>query len=151
MFQTWDNSQLLRRVLWISAELTIVSSLKQKNTQHLYVFNRVQVLHQEWLKEGTWLHSFGIFNIFKDYQQKKVILFQMKFIEIEKNAVLFAVKNIFWSIRRSILPIIHSSLFKNPKHCNWIRLGVLWMNKTKFLSAQKAAQCFRVCLRIKGA
>ena len=40
MFQTWDSSQLLRRVLWISAELTIVSSLKHKNTQPLYIFNR---------------------------------------------------------------------------------------------------------------
>ena len=40
MFQTWDNSQLLRRVLWISAELTIVSSLKHKNTQLIGIFNR---------------------------------------------------------------------------------------------------------------
>ena len=39
-FQTWDNSQLLRRVLWIRAELTIVSSLKHKNTQPLYIFKR---------------------------------------------------------------------------------------------------------------
>ena len=59
MFQTWGNSQLLRRVLWISAELTIVSSLKHKNTQPLYIFNRVRVLHLDRLKEGTWLHSFG--------------------------------------------------------------------------------------------
>ena len=59
MFQTWDNSQLLRRVLWISAELTIVSSLKHKNTQPLYIFNRVRVLHLDRLKEGTWLHSFA--------------------------------------------------------------------------------------------
>ena len=58
MFQTWDNSQLLRRVLWISAELTIVSSLKHKNTQPLYIFHRVRVLHLDRLKEGTWLHSF---------------------------------------------------------------------------------------------
>ena len=58
MFQTWDNSQLLRRVLWISAELTIVSSWKHKNTQPLYIFNRVRVLHLDRLKEGTWLHSF---------------------------------------------------------------------------------------------
>ena len=36
MFQTSDNSQLLRRVLWINAELTIVSSLKHKNTQPIY-------------------------------------------------------------------------------------------------------------------
>ena len=40
MFQTSDNSQLLRRVLWINAELTIVSSLKHKNTQPIYIFNR---------------------------------------------------------------------------------------------------------------
>ena len=40
MFQTSDNSQLLRRVLCINADLTIVSSLKHKNTQPLYIFNR---------------------------------------------------------------------------------------------------------------
>jgi hypothetical protein len=40
MFQTSDNSQLLRRVLWINAELTIVSSLKHKNTQPIYIFNK---------------------------------------------------------------------------------------------------------------
>ena len=62
MFQTSDNSQLLRRVLWISAELTIVSSLKHKNTQPLCIFNRVRVLHLDRLKEGTWLHSFAVFN-----------------------------------------------------------------------------------------
>ena len=40
MFQTCSNSQLLRRVLWISAEQTIGASLKHKNTQPLYIFNR---------------------------------------------------------------------------------------------------------------
>ena len=40
IFQTSDNSQLLKRVLLISAELTIISSLKHKNTQPLYIFNR---------------------------------------------------------------------------------------------------------------
>ena len=40
MFQTWDNSQLLRRVLWINADLTIVWSLKHKNTQPSYILNR---------------------------------------------------------------------------------------------------------------
>ena len=40
MFQTSDNSQLLRRVLWINAELTIVSSLKHQNTKPIYIFNR---------------------------------------------------------------------------------------------------------------
>ena len=40
MFQTSDNSKLLRRVLWITAELTIVSSLRHKNTQPIYIFNR---------------------------------------------------------------------------------------------------------------
>ena len=39
MFQTSDNSQLLRRVLWINADLTIVWSLKHKNTQPSYIFN----------------------------------------------------------------------------------------------------------------
>ena len=36
----------------------IVSSLKHKNTQPLYIFNRVRVLHLDRLKDGTWLHSF---------------------------------------------------------------------------------------------
>ena len=58
MFQTSENSQLLRRVLWINAELTIVWSLKHQNTQPIYIFNRVSVLHLDRLKEGTWLHSF---------------------------------------------------------------------------------------------
>ena len=58
IFQTWDNSQLLRRALWIIAELTIVSCVKHKITQPLYIFNRVRVLHLDRLKEGTWLHSF---------------------------------------------------------------------------------------------
>ena len=52
MFQTCSNSQLLRRVLWISAEQTI-------GAQPLYIFNRVRVLHLNRLKEQTWLHSFG--------------------------------------------------------------------------------------------
>ena len=60
MFQTCSNSQLLRRVLWISAEQTIGASLKHKNTQPLYIFNRVRVLHLNRLKEQTWLHSFAI-------------------------------------------------------------------------------------------
>ena len=38
MFQTCSNSQLLRRVLWISAEQTIGASLKHKYTQPLYIF-----------------------------------------------------------------------------------------------------------------
>ena len=59
MFQTWDNSHLLRRVLWISAKQTIGASLKYKNTKPLYIFNRVRVLHLNRLKERTWLHSFG--------------------------------------------------------------------------------------------
>ena len=58
MFQTCSNSQLLRRVLWISAEQTIGASLKHKKTQPLYIFNRVRVLHLNRLKERTWLHSF---------------------------------------------------------------------------------------------
>ena len=40
MFQTSENSQLLRRVLLINAELTIVSSLKHKNTPPINIFNR---------------------------------------------------------------------------------------------------------------
>ena len=59
MFKTCSNSQLLRRVLWISAEQPIGASLKHKNTQPLYIFSRVRVLHLNRLKERTWLHSFG--------------------------------------------------------------------------------------------
>ena len=40
MFQTSDNSQLVRKVLWINAELTIVWSLKHRYTQPSYIFNR---------------------------------------------------------------------------------------------------------------
>ena len=36
-----------------------VWSLKQQNTQPIYIFNRIRVLHLDKLKEGTWLHSFG--------------------------------------------------------------------------------------------
>ena len=61
MFETCSNSQLLRRVLWISAEQTIGASFKHKNTQPLYMFNRVRVLHLNRLKERTWLHSFALF------------------------------------------------------------------------------------------
>ena len=39
MFQTCSNSQLLRRVLWINAELTIAWILKHKNTQPSYISN----------------------------------------------------------------------------------------------------------------
>ena len=39
-FQTSDNSQLLRRVLWVNAELTIVWYLKHKNTQPRCIFSR---------------------------------------------------------------------------------------------------------------
>ena len=38
MFQTSDNNQLLKRVLWINADLTIVSSLKHQNTQPIFIF-----------------------------------------------------------------------------------------------------------------
>ena len=47
MFQTCSNSQLLRRVLWINAELTIVSSLKHINTQSTYIFNRENLQESE--------------------------------------------------------------------------------------------------------
>ena len=40
MFKSCSNSKLLRRVLWISAEQTIGASLKHKNTQPLFIFNR---------------------------------------------------------------------------------------------------------------
>ena len=37
---------------------TIVSSLKHKNTQPIYIFNRVRIFHLDRLKEGTWLYNF---------------------------------------------------------------------------------------------
>ena len=40
MFQTSDNSQLCIDSQYSSQQLTIVSSLKHKNTQPLYIFNR---------------------------------------------------------------------------------------------------------------
>ena len=40
MFQTSDNSQLCFYSQYSSQQLTIVSSLKHKNTQPLYIFNR---------------------------------------------------------------------------------------------------------------
>ena len=53
MFKAWDSSQLLRIVLWISAELTIVSSLKHKNTQRSYIFNRKNPQNSE-QQNGPW-------------------------------------------------------------------------------------------------
>ena len=94
MFQTWDNSQLLRRVIWVSTKLTIVSSLKHKNTQPLYIFNGVRALHLDRLKEGTWLHSFvfngsnaekGRFCIFKNWFLKKTWLQKLR---LDSNLVL---------------------------------------------------------------
>ena len=58
MFQTWDNSQLCIDSQYSSQMLTIVWSLKHQNTQPIYIFNWVRVLHLDSLKEGTWLHSF---------------------------------------------------------------------------------------------
>ena len=63
-----------------SAELNIVSCLKHKNTQPLYIFNRVRVLHLDWLKEGTRLHSFGILLVW-------VVYFYYGKIKYEENAV----------------------------------------------------------------
>ena len=40
MYQTSDNSQLLRRILWINTQLTIFWSLKHHSTQPIYIFNR---------------------------------------------------------------------------------------------------------------
>ena len=59
MFKSCSNSQLLRRVLWISTEQTIGASLKHKNTQPLYMFNRVRVFQ---------LHSFDfLYHLSKDW------------------------------------------------------------------------------------
>ena len=67
MFQTWDNSQLLRSVLWIIAELTIVSSLKHKYTQPLYILNRV---------EKIWVNMSGVekFLVWKFMVEKLLLL-----------------------------------------------------------------------------
>ena len=48
MFQTWDKSQLLRRVLWINAQLTNVWHLKHKISQPIYIFNRENSHNSEW-------------------------------------------------------------------------------------------------------
>ena len=50
----------LETIVSSCAELTIVLSLKHKYTQPLCIFNRVRVLYLDRLKEGTWLHSFGV-------------------------------------------------------------------------------------------
>ena len=42
-------------VLLVSAELTIGATLKHKNTQHLYIFNRIRVLHLNRLKGTRYL------------------------------------------------------------------------------------------------
>ena len=75
MFQTCSNSQLLRRVLWISAEQTIGASLKHKNTQPLYIFSRVRVLHLNRLQERTWLHSFDWEFVHPALSSQRVILY----------------------------------------------------------------------------
>ena len=59
-FESHRRQYHRNRVSSQCAELTIVSSLKHKNTQPLYIFSRVRVLHLNRLKERTWLHSFGI-------------------------------------------------------------------------------------------
>ena len=58
MFQTSDNGQLCIDSQYSSQWLTIVWSLKHQNTQPIYIFSWVRVLHLDRLKEGTWLHSF---------------------------------------------------------------------------------------------
>ena len=58
MFQTWGNSQLCIDSQYSSQYLTIWS-LKHQNTKHIYIFNKVRVLHLNRLKEGTWLLIFG--------------------------------------------------------------------------------------------
>ena len=60
MFQTWDNSQLCTDSQYSSQHLTIGWSLIHHSTQHILIFSRVRVLHLDRLKEGTWLHSFGL-------------------------------------------------------------------------------------------
>ena len=47
MFQTSDNSQLCIDSQYSSQQLTIVSSLKHKNTQPLYIFNRENLQNSE--------------------------------------------------------------------------------------------------------
>ena len=56
MFKTSDNSQLWIDSQYSSQYLTIIWSLKNQNTQPMYIFFRVTVLHLDRLKEGTWFH-----------------------------------------------------------------------------------------------
>ena len=86
MFQTCSNSQLMRRVLWISAEQAIGASLKHKNTQPLYMFNRVRVPHLNSLKERTWLHSFVYFSpTFREREETKTKYSAPKYTAIDQN------------------------------------------------------------------
>ena len=50
------KSQLLRRVLWMNAQLTIVSSLKHHSTQTIYIFNKENPQNSE-SPNGS-IHSF---------------------------------------------------------------------------------------------
>ena len=140
MLKTWDNSQLLRRVLWISAKLTIVSSLKHKNTQPLYIFNRVRVLHLDRLKEGTCLHSFAcmtlLFQDHSDYQDKCRVWEQYNEIYVSRMC-----KNLW--IRRLLLSM-HVGIFSQScgydlnscnifDHC-WARAGHIYVCKVNKVS-----------------
>ena len=51
-----------KSILWINAELTCVWSLKHKNTQPIYIFNRENTQNSEpqnGPRRGTWFHSFA--------------------------------------------------------------------------------------------
>ena len=71
MFQTWDKSQLLRRVLWINAQLTNVWHLKHKISQPIYIFNREHFQNSESPNgPGRGLDFIALLKC-KSYQQKK--------------------------------------------------------------------------------
>ena len=54
MFQTSDKSQLLRRMLWINAQLTIVWSLKHEISQPIYIINEKipRILNHQMVQGG---------------------------------------------------------------------------------------------------
>ena len=148
MFQTWDNSQLLRRVMWISAEQTIGASLKHKNTQPLYIFNRVRVLHLNRLKEGTWLHSFAFDYLLLHLQcllyaaelmqgsKTKLYLFQLQTFAI----CTFCVIGNCWKLRGLSAILIQKAFWSKESH------SVAW--KVGFLNTELRFRdrCFLHCI-----
>ena len=121
MFQTCSNSQLLRRVLWISAEQTIGASLKHNNAQPLYIFNRVRVLHLNRLKERTWLHSFEI-SKYVFISIWAIYMFINRFLSknSEMNLVTPHLDTIWMNLPPSLSLQGHSLLKCTPSNGKWV-------------------------------